>query len=52
VGDLVATPQLAHVGFAEAIVTIKAILGEPVVPIDYGKVPGASTATPRWPSAA
>ncbi len=39
VGDLVATPQLAHVGFAEAIVTIKAILGEPVVPVDYAKVP-------------
>jgi dihydrolipoamide dehydrogenase len=39
VGDLVATPQLAHVGFAEAIVTIKAILGERVVPIDYTKVP-------------
>ena len=39
VGDLVATPQLAHVGFAEAIVTIKAILGEPVVPVDYTKVP-------------
>jgi dihydrolipoamide dehydrogenase len=39
VGDLVATPQLAQVGFAEAIITIKAILGEPVVPMDYGKVP-------------
>jgi dihydrolipoamide dehydrogenase len=39
VGDLVATPQLAHVGFAEAIVAIKAILGEPVVPVDYAKVP-------------
>jgi dihydrolipoamide dehydrogenase len=39
VGDLVATPQLAHVGFAEAIITIKSILGEPVVPMDYGKVP-------------
>ena len=39
VGDLVATPQLAHVGFAEAIVTIKAILDEPVVPLDYSKVP-------------
>jgi dihydrolipoamide dehydrogenase len=39
VGDLVATPQLAHVGFAEAIITIKAILGEPVVPLDYSKVP-------------
>jgi dihydrolipoamide dehydrogenase len=39
VGDVVATPALAHVGFAEAIVAIKAILGEPVVPVDYGKVP-------------
>ena len=39
VGDLVATPQLAHVGFAEAIVAIKSILGEPAVPIDYSKVP-------------
>ena len=39
VGDLVATPQLAHVAFAEAIVTIKSILGESVLPIEYGKVP-------------
>ena len=39
VGDLVATPQLAHVGFAEAIVVIKDILGETNVPVDYGKVP-------------
>jgi len=39
VGDLVATPQLAHVGFAEAIVAIKDILGESPVPVDYAKVP-------------
>ena len=26
------------------------ILGEPVVPVDYPRSPGASTATPRWPS--
>jgi dihydrolipoamide dehydrogenase len=39
VGDLVATPQLAHVGFAEAIITVKTILGEAVVPLDYAKVP-------------
>ena len=38
-GDVVDTPQLAHVGFAEAIVVVKTILGEPVTPIDYGKVP-------------
>lgn len=39
VGDLIATPQLAHVGFAEAIVAIKDILGEDPVPVDYAKVP-------------
>lgn len=39
VGDLVASPQLAHVGFAEAIVAIKDILGEAPVPVDYDKVP-------------
>jgi len=39
VGDLVSTAQLAHIGFAEAIVAIKDILGEPVVPVDYSKVP-------------
>jgi dihydrolipoamide dehydrogenase len=42
VGDLVAgAPQLAHVGFAEGIVVIKNILGEPVAPVDYGRVPWA-----------
>jgi dihydrolipoamide dehydrogenase len=41
VGDCIATPALAHVGFAEAIVVIKDILGEDTVPVDYGKVPWA-----------
>jgi dihydrolipoamide dehydrogenase len=42
VGDVVAgTPQLAHVGFAEAVVAVKRMLGEPVLPVDYGKVPWA-----------
>lgn len=39
VGDLIATPGLAHVGFAEAMLVIKQILGEPCVPIDYSGVP-------------
>ncbi|MDP9071836.1 MAG: dihydrolipoyl dehydrogenase [Actinomycetota bacterium] len=39
VGDLVATPQLAHVGFAEAIVAVKDMLGESPVPVDYTTVP-------------
>jgi dihydrolipoamide dehydrogenase len=38
-GDLVDTPALAHVGFAEAVVIIDQILGEQVVPVDYAKVP-------------
>ncbi len=39
VGDVVDTPQLAHVGFAEGILAVKSILGEPAVPVDYGRVP-------------
>lgn len=39
VGDVVGTPQLAHVAFAEAIVAIKSILGEDPTPVDYDKVP-------------
>jgi dihydrolipoamide dehydrogenase len=38
-GDLVNTPQLAHVGFAEAIVAVKDMLGEDPVPVDNQKVP-------------
>jgi dihydrolipoamide dehydrogenase len=39
VGDLIATPQLAHVGFAEGIQVVKEVLGESPAPIDYGRVP-------------
>ena len=39
VGDLVATPQLAHVGFAEGMLVVKQILGERAIPVDYGNVP-------------
>jgi dihydrolipoamide dehydrogenase len=39
VGDVVNTPQLAHVAFAEAIVAIKTMLGEEAVPLEYDKVP-------------
>ena len=41
VGDVVGTPPLAHVGFAEAIVAIKTILGEEAAPVAYDKVPWA-----------
>lgn len=39
VGDVVNTPQLAHVGFAEGIVAVQDILGEDPVPVDYSGVP-------------
>ncbi len=42
VGDVCAgTPQLAHVAFEEAVLVIKGILGEPMVPVDYERVPWA-----------
>lgn len=41
VGDLINTPQLAHVAYAEAIVAIKHLLGEKVNPVMYDRVPWA-----------
>ena len=41
VGDLVNTPQLAHVGYAEAILVIKHLLGEDPLPVMYDRVPWA-----------
>jgi dihydrolipoamide dehydrogenase len=41
VGDVVNTPQLAHVGFAEAILVVKDILGERPMPVMYDRVPWA-----------
>jgi dihydrolipoamide dehydrogenase len=47
IGDLIATPQLAHVGYAEAIMVTKDILGEGPVPVDYGRVPWAIYCDPE-----
>lgn len=41
VGDLIDTPQLAHVAYAEAIVAVKHMLGEKVYPVMYDRVPWA-----------
>ncbi len=38
-GDVINTPQLAHVGFAEGIFVVKEILGESPVEIDPSTVP-------------
>jgi dihydrolipoamide dehydrogenase len=47
VGDVVATPALAHVGFAEAIVAVQDILGEGPTPVAYDKVPMAIYCRPE-----
>jgi len=39
VGDVVATPALAHVGFIEGITVVKDILGEDPAGVDYANVP-------------
>ena len=41
VGDLIATAQLAHVAYAEAIVAVKHMRGEKVYPVMYDRVPWA-----------
>ncbi|MFM8712935.1 MAG: FAD-dependent oxidoreductase, partial [Actinomycetota bacterium] len=41
VGDLIATAQLAHVAYAEAIVAVKHLRGEKVYPVMYDRVPWA-----------
>ncbi|MDO8392727.1 MAG: dihydrolipoyl dehydrogenase [Actinomycetota bacterium] len=41
VGDLINTPALAHVGYAEAILVTKHILNEAPLPIRYDRVPWA-----------
>jgi dihydrolipoamide dehydrogenase len=47
VGDLIATPQLAHVGFGEGILVAERIAGLPVVPIDYAGVPRITYSEPE-----
>ncbi|MGE0221139.1 dihydrolipoyl dehydrogenase [Mycolicibacterium sp.] len=39
VGDCVATPGLAHVAYAEAVIAVERILGEDPPPVDYTAVP-------------
>jgi dihydrolipoamide dehydrogenase len=47
VGDLIATPQLAHVGFAEGILVAERIAGLDVRPIDYDGVPRITYSEPE-----
>jgi dihydrolipoamide dehydrogenase len=47
VGDLINTPQLAHVGFAEGILVAERIGGLDVRPIDYDGVPRITYSDPE-----
>ena len=47
VGDLINTPQLAHVGYAEAILVVKQHLGETALPVQYDRVPWAIYCDPE-----
>jgi dihydrolipoamide dehydrogenase len=47
VGDLINTPQLAHVGFGEGILVAERISGLPVTPIDYDGVPRITYCDPE-----
>ena len=47
VGDLINTPQLAYVAYAEAILVVKQVLGETAIPVDYDRVPWAIYCSPE-----
>jgi dihydrolipoamide dehydrogenase len=47
VGDLIPTPQLAHVGFAEGILVAERLGGLDVKPIDYDGVPRITYSDPE-----
>jgi dihydrolipoamide dehydrogenase len=47
VGDLIATPQLAHVGFGEGIMVAERVAGLAVTPIDYDGVPRITYSDPE-----
>jgi dihydrolipoamide dehydrogenase len=47
IGDLIPTPQLAHVGYAEGILVAEHIAGLNPVPIDYDGVPRITYSEPE-----
>ena len=47
IGDLINTPQLAHVAYAEAILVVKQVLGETAIPVNYDRVPWAIYCSPE-----
>lgn len=47
IGDVIATPALAHVASAEALAAVEKIAGLAVEPLDYGNIPGATYTSPE-----
>jgi len=47
IGDIVPTPQLAHVASAEGILAVERIAGKAVKPINYDRVPGVTYCDPQ-----
>lgn len=47
IGDVIATPALAHVASAEAICCVEKIAGLDVKPIDYGNIPACIYTSPE-----
>lgn len=47
IGDIIATPALAHVATEEAVRCVRAILGEPFTPICYGAIPSCVFLSPE-----
>jgi dihydrolipoamide dehydrogenase len=47
IGDIVATPQLAHVATAEAIVAVDAITNNNPTPINYDAIPSCTYSSPE-----
>jgi dihydrolipoamide dehydrogenase len=47
IGDIIATPQLAHVASAEALVAVAHACGGPVAPVDYDRIPSCTYCSPE-----
>ncbi len=47
IGDIIATPALAHVASAEGIAAVEKIAGLEVKPVDYTNIPGATYTSPE-----
>jgi dihydrolipoamide dehydrogenase len=47
IGDIVPTPQLAHVATAEGLVAVEHMAGKPVMPINYDRIPGVTYCDPQ-----